>query len=230
METPRRCAATTSLCMNTVHWQPRSAGAVDAAARRENSSTIATPKCSACSSRNDPVPAAQILFITKSSMCPSRTWMYFESCPPISKIVSTSGAISTAARSLAGDLVLDQVRAQQVGGQMAAAPRDRDAQHVQPLADRIADHVEPLADGLDRPAAGGQVDAFIDLPLRAEEDEVRAHRSHIHAEVGVHGPFGRHGIQRCRGARLDRESCQGRASTPLPRDHGYMVPGERGWG
>ena len=113
---------------------------------------------------------------------------------------------------LAGDLVLDQVRAQQVRGQMPAAARDRDAEHVQPLADRIADHVEPLADGLDRPAAGGQVDAFVDLPVRAEEDEVRAHRSHIHAEVGVHGPCGRQRIERRRGgARLNRQRCEGRS-------------------
>ena len=214
MEAPRRCAATTSLCMNTVHWQPRSAGAADAAARRENSSTIATPRWSACSSRNDPVPAAQILFITKSSMRPSRTWMYFESCPPISKIVSTSGAISTAARSWQVISFLTRSAPSKCAGQMAAAPRDRDAEHAQPLADAIADDVQPLADGLDGPAAGGQVDAFVDLPVRAQEDEVRAHRSHVHAEVSVHGPLGRHRIERRRGARLNRE---GRAaSSPAP--------------
>src|SRR5208283_2358561 len=78
---------------------------------------------------------------------------------------------------LAGDLVLDQVRAQQVRSQIPAASRDRDAQHVQPLAESIADHVESLADGLNGPAAGGQVDALVDLPVGAEKDEVRAHRS-----------------------------------------------------
>ena len=217
MATPRRCAATTSLCMNTVHWQPRSAGAVDAAARRENSSTIATPKCSACSSRNEPVPAAQILFITKSSMCPSADVDVFRVLPAdLEDRVDVRRDLDRGPQ-LAGDLVLDQVCAQQVRGQMAAAPRDRDAEHVQPLADRIADHVEPLADGLDRPAAGGQVDAFIDLPVRAEEDEVRAHRSHVHAEVGVHGPFGRQRIAAATaaGARLDRAGGV-RGSTPRP--------------
>jgi len=50
------------------------------------------PSFSACSSRNEPVPAAQTLFIVKSTTTPLSMLMNFESCPPISKIVSTVGS------------------------------------------------------------------------------------------------------------------------------------------
>ncbi len=56
-----------------------------------------SPSFSACSSRKDPVPAAQTLFISKSTTLPPQILMYLESCPPISKTVSTSGQASTAA-------------------------------------------------------------------------------------------------------------------------------------
>ena len=47
------------------------------------------PSFSACSSRNDPVPAAQASFIAKSTTTPFSMEMNLESWPPISKIVST---------------------------------------------------------------------------------------------------------------------------------------------
>ena len=106
---------------------------------------------------------------------------------------------------LAGDLVLDEISAQQLRGQVPAAARDRDTMYVQSLADRLADRVECPADGLDRPAPRGQIDAFIDLPFRAEEDEVCADRANVHAEVGIDGPFGRQRIERGCGTRFDRE-------------------------
>jgi len=56
---------------------------------------------SACSSRNEPVPAAHAVFISKSVMIPLSILIYFEACPPISKIVSTSGFICAAARPCA---------------------------------------------------------------------------------------------------------------------------------
>ncbi len=44
-----------------------------------------------CSSRNEPVPAAQALFILKLLIAPFSIFMNFESCPPISMMVSHSG-------------------------------------------------------------------------------------------------------------------------------------------
>ncbi len=87
---------TTSLSMKTVHLSPRRTGTADPRAIGPKSS-IATPSFSACSSRKEPVPAAQTLFISKSTTLPSLMEMYLESWPPISKMVSTSGSISTAA-------------------------------------------------------------------------------------------------------------------------------------
>jgi hypothetical protein len=40
----------------------------------------------------EPVPALQASFIAASSTRPSHSRMYFASCPPISKIVSTRGS------------------------------------------------------------------------------------------------------------------------------------------
>jgi len=45
---------------------------------------------------NDPVPAAQTLFIAKSTTAPLSMLMYLESWPPISKIVSTSLRMNAA--------------------------------------------------------------------------------------------------------------------------------------
>ena len=56
---------------------------------------------SACSSRNDPVPAAQALFIVKSTTAPRLMRTNLLSCPPISMSVSTCGSIHTAARACA---------------------------------------------------------------------------------------------------------------------------------
>ncbi len=48
-----------------------------------------------------PVPAAQTLFMTERVTRPSRRVVNFESWPPISMMVSTSGCSSTAARAWA---------------------------------------------------------------------------------------------------------------------------------
>src|SRR3970040_492820 len=83
--------------MKTVQRSPRRMGAGEDRARRENSPTIETPSRSACSSRNDPVPAAHASFIVKSTTTPSSTRMNLESCPPISKIVSTASPVRVRA-------------------------------------------------------------------------------------------------------------------------------------
>ena len=77
--------------MKTRQRSPNRIGSRDANANCANSPLIATPNFSACSSKNEPVPAAQASFMVKSTTTPSRIRMNFESCPPISKIVSTSG-------------------------------------------------------------------------------------------------------------------------------------------
>ena len=59
------------------------------------------PRRAACSSTKLPVPAAHTLFIWKSATCPAASPMYFESWPPISNTVSTSGSAAAAARACA---------------------------------------------------------------------------------------------------------------------------------
>ena len=66
------------------------------AARRASAPSCATSGMPAnlppCSSMNDPVPALHASFIAQSTTRPSASRMYFASCPPISKIVSTRGS------------------------------------------------------------------------------------------------------------------------------------------
>ncbi len=83
--------------MKTVHRSPKRPGLSASRASAPNSSSMRMPSFSACSSRNEPVPAAQTLFISKSTTAPRFRLMYLESWPPISKIVSTSGSRWTAA-------------------------------------------------------------------------------------------------------------------------------------
>ena len=66
-------------------------------ARAPNSSLMEMPSFSACSSKKEPVPAAQTLFIIKSTMAPFFREMYLLSWPPISKMVSTSGSMAAEA-------------------------------------------------------------------------------------------------------------------------------------
>ncbi len=75
--------------MNTVQRSPMRMGAREERAISANSPLIRISSRSACSSRKDPVPAAQASFIAKSTTTPSSRLMNFESCPPISKMVST---------------------------------------------------------------------------------------------------------------------------------------------
>ncbi len=60
-----------------------------------------TPNLLASSCRKLPVPAAHTLFMSKSSGLAFSSQMYLESCPPISKTVSTLGSRCTAARACA---------------------------------------------------------------------------------------------------------------------------------
>ena len=86
--------------MKTVHRVPRSVGFLESKASLLNSSIIVS-NLVACSWRNEPVPAAHTLFISKSTTDPFLTEMYFESCPPISNMVSTLLSISMVALACA---------------------------------------------------------------------------------------------------------------------------------
>ena len=94
---PRCWWRTTSESMNTVHCSPQSTGCSAARARRAKSRLMLMPSFSACSSRKLPVPAAQALFMVKSLTRPFSSRTYLESCPPISKMVSTSGQMNAEA-------------------------------------------------------------------------------------------------------------------------------------
>ena len=74
--------------MNTVQRSPRRMGADEPSASSANSPTMLMPSFSACSSRNEPVPAAHASFMAKSTTMPSCRLMNLLSWPPISKIVS----------------------------------------------------------------------------------------------------------------------------------------------
>jgi hypothetical protein len=89
-------------------------------------------------------------------------------------------------RHLGRDLVAHLVGAEQLRGQVAAAPGGADGPHLQPLREAGADPVEALLDRLDRPPAGGQVDPLEHHVLRREQHEVGAHRADVHAEEGRH--------------------------------------------
>ena len=79
-----------AVSINTVHRSPKDAGCSEDKANGPNSAS-GMPIRAACSSTKEPVPAAQILFIWKSTTSPFFRLMYLLSCPPISKTVSTSG-------------------------------------------------------------------------------------------------------------------------------------------
>src|SRR3989304_5585569 len=65
-----------SVSIKTVHLSPIGAGAQEEMARELNSPFMLMPSLSACSSRKLPVPAAQTLFISKSTTTPSLRAMY----------------------------------------------------------------------------------------------------------------------------------------------------------
>ena len=75
--------------MNTVQRSPSRVGAGAESASCANSPLMLMPSFSACSSRNEPVPAAQASFMAKSTTTPFSMEMNLESWPPISKMVST---------------------------------------------------------------------------------------------------------------------------------------------
>ena len=83
------------------------------------------PSFSACSSRNEPVPAAQASFMAKSTTTPFSMEMNLESWPPISKMVSTGSPPRVLLMWMAPVLCavissLTDVGAHELGDQLAA--------------------------------------------------------------------------------------------------------------
>ena len=60
-------------------------------------SSMGMPSLAAWWSKKEPVPAAQTVFMAKSTTIPSRSIIILESCPPISIMVFTSGIMLEAA-------------------------------------------------------------------------------------------------------------------------------------
>ena len=139
----------TSRSMNTVQRSPRRIGAVDCSASSANSPMMAMPSFSACSSRNEPVPAAQASFMAKSTTMPSCRLMNLESWPPISKMVSTCRSMLAAdevgAGLVGGDLVVDHVGAEELADELAARAGGAHAEHADAVAELVADVGEALA-------------------------------------------------------------------------------------
>ncbi|MNY76102.1 hypothetical protein D3C86_2155750 [compost metagenome] len=76
--------------MKTVQREPRLTGSVDSSAAAANS-PMPSSSADAKLSRKEPQPAEQASFSMRLSMAPPRILMHFISCPPISRMKSTSG-------------------------------------------------------------------------------------------------------------------------------------------
>ena len=156
--------------MNTVQRSPRRTGASEDSASSANSPMMLMPSFSACSSRKEPVPAAQASFMAKSTTTPSSRLMNLESCPPISKMVSgiavdVLAADEGGARLVGGDLVVDGVGADELADEFPAGAGGGDAQDLEPVAHLVVDLGQAAVDHLDRPAFGLDVDLLDHLAV-----------------------------------------------------------------
>ena len=107
---PSPSASAATSATKTVQVWPRSGGPSLRAASRPNSTMSSTPWASACSSRNEPVPALQTRFMSASTTRPSSTLMNLASWPPISTIERLrppSGSSRGGRGGVGDDLVLD---------------------------------------------------------------------------------------------------------------------------
>ena len=128
------------------------------------------------------VPAAQTLFMVKSTTTVLSMLIYFESCPPISKIVSTVGSRWIAPRAWAVISLLDDIRADKVGDQVAPEPVGR-ATDVYNVADRSPARAAPRAPprwALSR-SSGIHCAA---TALYVHDHQVRGDRAHVNAQCG----------------------------------------------
>ncbi len=111
--------------------------------------------------------------------------IYFESCPPISKIVSTFGIDVDGCRGLGRDLVSHQIRADKIGGQVSAGTGRSDPLDLDSIADLLADLLEACPDRLNGPAGRHQIALGEDLFVPIDHDQIGADGAHIDSEVGL---------------------------------------------
>ena len=105
--------------MKTVQRSPSMTGLGACRASALNSSSTLTRKRPACSSRKAPVPAAQALFIAKSTTTPSRTADELAVLSADLEDGVDGGVKLDRGAGLGGDLGADDVGADEVGGQVA---------------------------------------------------------------------------------------------------------------
>ncbi len=91
--TPAAMASSMTSAMNTEQCWPSDTPPSAATASWPSWTTSLMPaNYLPCSSMKEPVPALQASFMAASQMRPPSRRMYFASCPPISKMVSTSAS------------------------------------------------------------------------------------------------------------------------------------------
>ena len=176
--------------MKTVQRSASCTGAGEASATASNSSTMSTPSLAASSCRKLPVPAAQTLFMSKSTACRCSRRMYLASCPPISKIVSHLGVGRDGAAGVRRDLVDDQVRGEEVADHLPAGARGGQAQQPHAAAKLGAQARHQVAGHLDRPPARRDVALGAQLPHRVDQGEFRRRRADVDAQPGAGGKRG----------------------------------------
>ena len=133
-------------------------------------------------SRNEPVPAAQTVFMAKSVTTPSRSRMSLESCPPISITVRTPGHDVRGRDRVGGYLVLHEVGADDHAGEVAGAAGCAGSQHLDAGGKLVPDLPDALLDGGDRLAPGAKVNRRENLSRAVERYDVRRDGADVDAQ------------------------------------------------
>jgi len=90
--TPWAIASSITSAMKTEQCCPSDTPTSASSARRPSSTGSPPSSRAPCSAMKEPVPALQASFIAASVTRPPSRRMYLASCPPISKMVSTSAS------------------------------------------------------------------------------------------------------------------------------------------
>ena len=153
-----------------------------------NSPLMEMPSFSACSSRNDPVPAAQASFMAKSTTTPCSIEMNLESWPPISKMVSTGSPPMvwlTCSAPVLCAVISSLTTSAPANSAISSRP---DPVVPTPRISSRSPHKlvqlgEALLHSLDRPAGGSQVDIVDHRAGCVDRHHVGGYRSDIDAQI-----------------------------------------------
>ena len=161
------------------------------------------PSFSACSSRNEPVPAAQASFMAKSTTTPFSMEMNLESCPPISKMVSTGSPPSVLLMWMAPVLcavISSLTTSAPTNSAISSRPEPvvPTPQIFRRLPQMRFDFGQPLLHGLDGPAGGAQVDVVDHGAELVDHHHVGGDRADVQAEVRRDGLVVRRAARRRR--------------------------------